>query len=164
MEALNLKIIITGGTFDKVYHPVTGELGFSTSHVKAILQQARITQPIQIECPFLVDSLDMTAEQRQTICGLATNCEQEHIVVTHGTDTIIETALKLKELNLHKTIMLTGAMVPYAVNHSDATFNLAFAIGACNSLPKGVYIAMQAQIFEPSNCVKNRVEGIFEKT
>jgi len=163
MGSLNLKIIITGGTFDKVYHPVSGELGFHTSHVKTILQQARITQPIQIECPFLVDSLEMTAEQRQTICRLATNCEQEHIVIVHGTDTLIETAFKLKALNLHKTIVLTGAMVPYSVDQSDATFNLGFAIGSSQSLPEGVYIAMQAQIFEPSNCLKNRIEGIFEK-
>ena len=163
MESLNLKVIVTGGTFDKVYHPVTGELGFDTSHIESILKQARLTQLVQIECPFLIDSLAMTDEHRQTVCELAKNSSEDHLVIIHGTDTLVETALELAKLKLEKTLVLTGAMVPYSVNDSDATFNLGFAIGACKTLPSGVYIAMQAQIFEPANCIKNKAKGLFEK-
>lgn len=160
---MTLRIIATGGTFDKHYDEIEGKLGFSHGHLPHVIQRARITVPIQLEqLPFL-DSLDMHDADRQRIAASCLRADETSIVVVHGTDTMRETAEVLGAAELPKTIVLTGAMVPYEVKNSDALFNFGFACGIAQALPHGVYIAMNAQIFTWNNVKKNRGQGVFEK-
>lgn len=160
---MTLRIIATGGTFDKHYDELEGELNFGKGHLPQIIKRARITVPIQLEqLPFL-DSLDMHDADRQRISASCLRADEKSIVVVHGTDTMRETAEVLGAAQLPKTIVLTGAMVPYEVKNSDALFNFGFACGIAQTLPHGVYIAMNAQIFTWNNVKKNRAAGVFEK-
>ncbi len=161
---MSLRIIATGGTFDKHYDELTGTLSFGNGHLPEIIRRARITVPIQLEqLPFL-DSLDMNDADRQRICASCLRADEKSIVVVHGTDTMQKTAAVLGAAQLRKTIVLTGAMIPYEVQHSDALFNFGFACGIAQALPHGVYIAMNARIFTWDNVRKNRMEGVFETT
>jgi L-asparaginase len=158
-----IKIIATGGTFDKVYNPITGNLEFNHSHLSNAVTQARIVPSPVIETLMLMDSLDMTDEHREQILSAVKNSPQSIIVIIHGTDTMAATARVLGNADLQKTIVITGAMVPIDIIHSDADFNLGFALGCATQLKPGTYIAMNANVHEWNNVTKNRELGIFQK-
>lgn len=157
-----MRIIATGGTFDKHYDEIRGELTFKDSHLPGILKQARLTLPIVLEINQLIDSLHMQEANRRHILAACETAPENQIVVIHGTDTMTQTARVLGVAQLAKTIVLTGAMIPYAVQGSDALFNLGFACAAAQLLPPGVYIAMNGQIFSWDNVHKNTQTGVFE--
>jgi L-asparaginase len=161
MYTMSLRIIATGGTFDKHYDAVKGVLGFGKTHLPQVLVQARVTLPITVQELMLLDSLDMGDADRERILQACNDAREERIVIIHGTDTMRETAEVLGLARLAKTIVLTGAMVPYEVAESDALFNAGFAIGVVQQLPQGVYIAMNGQLFSWNNVVKDRAAGRF---
>jgi len=159
---MSLRIIATGGTFDKHYDALAGTLSFGNGHLTEIIRHARITVPLQLEqLPFL-DSLDMNDADRQRICASCLRADEKNIVIVHGTDTMQKTAAILSAAQLGKTIVLTGAMIPYEVQHSDALFNFGFACGVAQTLPPDIYIAMHARIFTWDNVRKNPAKGRFE--
>jgi L-asparaginase len=158
-----IKIIATGGTFDKVYDPISGQLVFNESHLAAIVKQSRIQPQPNIETIMLIDSLDMTELHRQQILAAVRAATETKIVIIHGTDTMTDTAKTLGQANLTKTIVLTGAMVPADIVNSDAQFNLGFALGCANTLAAGTYVAMNANVHAWNNVRKNKDLGIFEK-
>ena len=160
---MSLRILITGGTFDKHYDAIRGELTFKESHLPNILKQARVTLPIAIEICLLKDSLQMNDEDRSQILEACQRAVEKHIVIVHGTDTMVETAKKLGTVGLLKTIVLTGAMVPYAITESDALFNLGFALATAQCSPPGVYVAMNGQVWPWDKALKNKLLGVFEK-
>ena len=165
MEERTIRILTTGGTFDKQYDAVKGELTFRESHLPRILNQARVTLPIHLDSLFAVDSLVMTEEQRNTIIENAIASIEELVVIIHGTDTMVNTARllesKLPEKDKH-VFILTGAMIPYALEDSDAVFNLGCAIASIQLLSPGVYITMRGRIYKADAVRKNREKGIFE--
>jgi len=158
-----IHLIVTGGTFDKSYDELQGQLTFTDSHLPEIIKRIRTTLEVNLEINQLVDSLDMVDENRQKIGETCQKVPEERILITHGTDTMAETARYLAKLNLNKTIILTGAMIPYSISRSDALFNLGSAFSAVQLLPAGVYIAMNGRIFSWDNVQKNRQKGIFER-
>lgn len=157
---------MTGGTLDKIYNPLNGELIFDESCLPQLLQQGRVTADVQYEGLFLKDSLEMTDADRQQLAAACQACAEQRILITHGTDTMVASAAviaaALKDAAPQKTVVLTGAMVPYAFKHSDALFNVGVALGALQALNPGVYVAMNGQIFPWHAVQKNRVAGIFE--
>ena len=157
-----IRVIITGGTFDKHYDAVRGYLTFKETHLPEILSFVRCSVPIQLELNQLIDSLDMQTANRLAILEACRKAPEERIVITHGTDTMVETGRVLGEAGLDKTIVLTGAMVPYIFNNSDAVFNLGCAITAVQLQPHGVSIAMNGRIFPWNRVRKNRAIGGFE--
>ena len=159
---MTLRVIATGGTFDKHYEPIAGILGFGTGHLRSAIARARITVPVALqELPFL-DSLDMGDADRARILDACTAATEPALVVIHGTDTMPESAAVLGAAALSRTIVLTGAMIPYEIANSDALFNFGFACGIAQALPHGVYIAMNGRFFDWRNVRKNRSAGIFE--
>lgn len=159
-----LRIITTGGTFDKFYDAIKGELTFRESHLPRILQQSRCYLPITLETVLAVDSLHMTDEQRILVSDHVAASLENRVIVIHGTDTMVDTA-KVVSTNKAiegKTVVFTGAMIPYSLENSDAEFNLGVAIASVQLLPAGVYIAMGGKIFPYDNVRKNREKGIFE--
>ncbi len=159
---MSLRIIATGGTFDKQYDPLSGQLVFGDSILPSLLERARITVPCRFEPLLALDSLDMQDVHRQQVRAACARSEEDRIVIVHGTDTMRETAEVLGSAGLAKTIVLTGAMVPCRIDGSDAQFNLGFACAAAMLCEPGVYVAMNGQIF-PWNAVrKNRSAGLFE--
>ncbi len=160
-EQESLRIMITGGTFDKHYDPLRGELGFSNTHLPEIIDHSRCTLPIIMELIQLTDSLYMTSEDRQAILHSCSTCSEERIIITHGTDTMTETARVLGEAGLDKCIVLTGAMVPYSIVGSDAVFNLGAAVAAVQLARPGVWICMNGQLFPWDRVVKDRDQGVF---
>ena len=159
---MSLRIIATGGTFDKHYNELNGTLGFAQSHLPEVLQHSRLTIPVALEILPLLDSLDMQDIDRQRVLASCQASPEEAIVIVHGTDTMKETAAVLGAAPLGKTIVLTGAMIPYSISHSDALFNLGFATAAAQTLPAGVYVAMNGQVFSWDNVTKNRAAGVFQ--
>lgn len=159
-----LRILAIGGTFDKRYNPLDGSLGFGRSHLPQILSDARLNQAPVFEEVLQIDSLDMVDSHRQIVLAACQRCPEPALVLIHGTDTMTNTAEVLLQAQLAKTIVLTGAMVPYALEQSDATFNLGFACAAAQCLPPGVYIAMGGQVFPTGHVQKNRQAGRFEST
>ena len=157
-----LKILITGGTFDKEYDEIKGSLYFKETHMTEILELGRSRVDVNIEKLMLIDSLDMTPSQRELIVNKCIESEDDQIVITHGTDTMTITGKVLAEKKMDKTIVLTGAMIPYKFGSSDGLFNLGGAIAYAQSLPSGVYIAMNGQFFEWDKVEKNREKGVFE--
>ena len=157
-----IRVIITGGTFDKHYDAIKGVLTFNDTHLPEIIRQARITVPVELELNQLIDSLEMQEENRLKVLASCRKASEEMIVVTHGTDTMAETARVLGEADLGKRIVLTGAMVPYSVSGSDALFNLGTAFMAVQLLPPGVYICMNGRVFPWDKVRKNRAAGEFE--
>jgi L-asparaginase len=157
-----IRILITGGTFDKEYDEISGRLYFKDTHVPEMLRLGRCLAPLTAETVMLVDSLQMTDRDRARIVERARNCDETQIVITHGTDTIVETAAALAAARLGKTIVLTGAMVPYAFASSDGLFNLGSALSFVQALPSGVYVAMNGTHFPWNNVRKNRETGVFE--
>lgn len=158
-----LRIIITGGTFDKQYDEIRGELTFRTTHLPKILERVRVTVPVELEIEQLVDSLQMNDEHRGEVVSSCVDASERRIIVTHGTDTITQTARLIAAESLEKTVVLTGAMVPFAFTDSDAEFNLGCAFAAVQILEPGVYIAMNGRIFREGTVRKNRALGVFEE-
>ena len=158
----NLRILVTGGTIDKTYSPVEGVLGFSRTHVLAMLQQGRVQIPeSSVETVLLKDSLEMTDADRAAILRACVAAVEPRLLITHGTDTMVLTAAHLARANLDKTIVLVGAMVPYAFNSSDGLFNLGFAFAALQLLGPGVNICMNGRIFPWDRVSKDRAGGRF---
>ena len=156
------RIIVTGGTFDKRYDAIKGELTFSETHLPALLGEARVKLPLAVDIRLLIDSLQMTPEHRQSVLAACRESEERSIVVVHGTDTMVETARVVGRAALDRTVVFTGAMVPYSVQGSDAAFNLGFALAASLTLPPGAYVAMNAKIFPWDDVVKDKAEGTFK--
>jgi len=154
--------MITGGTIDKFYNQSNGELEFDKTHFPEMIQRTRIELKITPEELLLIDSLDMVESDRQLILDKCTECEEDFILITHGTDTMCETAKLLGESGMDKTIVLFGSMVPYAVNNSDALFNFGCALGSLQLLESGVYIAMNGRVLPWDNVKKNRSLGVFQ--
>jgi len=159
----SIRIIITGGTFDKQYDEIRGSLTFKDSHLPEILKFVRCTVPIELELNQLVDSLDMQQSNRLKILESCRTAAEEQIVITHGTDTMAVTARALHEARVGKTVVLTGAMIPYAFGSSDGLFNLGSALSFAQVLEPGVYVAMNGRYFSWDNVRKNRDEGVFER-
>ena len=158
-----IKIILTGGTIDKHYNESNGELDFVDTHIPEILKIGRNRADVIIEQVLLKDSLDMGDADRQQILQSCIASSENKILITHGTDTIVETAKVLGKEKLNKTIVLVGAMIPFVFKHSDAVFNIGFALGALQTLPSGVFVAMNGKVFEADAVVKNKEKGIFER-
>ncbi len=158
-----IRILVTGGTFDKEYNELNGALFFHETHVPEMLRLGRCLAEVEIETLFMIDSLEMTAEQRQAIADRCAAAPERRIVITHGTDTMVETARRLGPAIREKTVVLTGAMVPYKFGSSDGLFNLGAALALVQTLPPGVYVAMNGRWF-PWNAVhKSRERGVFEQ-
>ena len=157
-----MRFIATGGTFDKHYNELDGTLGFAESRLPEVIKRARLTLPVELEILPLLDSLDMQDADRERVLAACKAAAEKWIVIVHGTDTMKETAAVLASAALGKTIVLTGAMIPYAIANSDALFNLGFASAAAQILPAGVYVAMNGQVFAWDNVKKNRAAGAFE--
>lgn len=158
-----IRIFITGGTFDKEYNELTGQLYFKDTHMSELLEKGRCQVPVEIRTLMMVDSLEMTSEDRDLIAHQCNNCEEKQIIVTHGTDTMSETAQVLAEKVKNKTIVLTGAMIPIKFGSSDGLFNLGSALAFAQALPPGVYVAMNGRYFHWDNVRKNRQTGVFEE-
>ncbi len=157
-----IKIFVTGGTFDKEYNELTGELFFQDTHARDMLALGRCHLNVDVETLMMIDSLQMTAEDRDLILRRCRSAPEDRIVITHGTDTMEQTAAVLGESISDKTIVLTGAMVPYKFGSSDGMFNLGTALGFVQALSPGVYVAMNGQCFPWHSVHKNRELGIFE--
>jgi L-asparaginase len=157
-----IKIFVTGGTFDKEYNELNGTLAFKQTHMKEILALGRAKVEVDISTLMMMDSLDMTDEEREIIAKNCMNTPHEKIIITHGTDTMAETARVLAQKVKGKTIVLTGAMIPYAFGTSDGLFNMGSALAFVQTLPAGVYIAMNGRYFNWDNVRKNREAGEFE--
>ncbi len=160
---MSIRIFVTGGTFDKEYNELNGQLFFKDTHIHEILKLGRSTLHLNISTLMLIDSLEMTLDKREILIDNCRNCEEEKIVITHGTDTMTETAKVLAQHKINKTIILTGAMIPYKFGSSDGLFNLGSALAFVQTLPNGVYIAMNGKYFNWDNCRKNRETGSFEE-
>jgi L-asparaginase len=163
-QYMAVRIFITGGTFDKEYNELDGKLFFKDTHLPEMLKLGRCKVPAEIRTLMLVDSLEMTDADRQLIVEQCRKCKEEQIVITHGTDTMEETAKVLGHAGLKKTIVLTGAMVPYKFGSSDGLFNLGSALAFAQTLSPGVYIAMNGRFFSWDNVKKNKRLGEFEET
>ena len=157
-----IRIFITGGTFDKEYNEITGKLYFKDTHMREILDLGRSKLDVSIRTLMMIDSLDMTDSDRNLILENCVSTKGDQIIVTHGTDTMTDTAKLLATGNLEKTIVLTGAMIPFKFGTSDGLFNLGNALGFVQSLPHGVYIAMNGQCFDYDKVKKNKGTGVFE--
>ncbi len=160
---MSITVFVTGGTFDKEYNEISGELYFKDTHIREILELGRAHLEVKIKKLMLVDSLNMTNKDRGFILGECTNVKDKKIVITHGTDTMTETAKFLARGNLKKTIVLTGAMIPYKFGSSDGLFNLGSAFAFAQVLPKGVFVAMNGRFFNWDKVVKNKISGKFEE-
>jgi L-asparaginase len=158
---MTLRILATGGTFDKHYDEIAGKLTFAQSHLPDVIARARLTLPTELEIVAMLDSLEMQDSDRSNVLAACQRATETAIVIVHGTDTMRETAHVIGNANLAKTVILTGAMIPYEIANSDAFFNLGLACGVAQTLPHGVYIAMNGQIFNWDNVKKNRSVGVF---
>ncbi len=159
-----IRIFVTGGTFDKEYDERNGALFFQDTHVPEMLRLGRCLLDIDVRTLMMIDSLEMTEDDRRIIAEHCRNAPESRIVITHGTDTMVETAAHLGREIRDKTIVLTGAMVPYKFGSSDGMFNLGSALAFVQTLPPGVYVAMNGRVFGWNAVRKNRDKGIFEAT
>ena len=158
-----IKIIITGGTFDKEYNELTGELFFNKTHVPEMLKLGRSRLELRVVELMMRDSLNLTDSDIKIICDMCQNSEENKILITHGTDKMVTTAIVLGQSIKNKTIVLTGAIIPYAFGSSDGMFNLGSALAFVQTLPYGVYITMNGKFFHYENVRKNKGNGNFEK-
>ena len=161
---MTIQVFITGGTIDKVYNELTGELEFSNTYIVDMLNRGRSMVETQSEVLFLKDSLEMNDDDRTLILDKCIASQINKIIITHGTDTMVETAKLLGENIKGKTVVLFGAMIPYSVNNSDALFNLGVAMGVVQTIKNGVYVVMNGQVYEFDKVIKNKTLGIFENT
>jgi L-asparaginase len=159
---MSIRIFITGGTFDKEYNELDGKLFFKDTHLPEMLRLGRSKVPVEIRTLMLIDSLEMTQADRQIALEQCQKCKEDRIVVTHGTDTMEDTAKVLGAVIKDKTVVLTGAMVPYKFGSSDGLFNLGSALAFVQTLPPGVYIVMNGRCFTWDNVRKNQKTGKFE--
>ena len=159
---MSIQIFITGGTFDKEYNEITGKLYFKNTHLHEMLSMGRSKLDIKIDTLMMMDSLEMTNKDRKLIVNSCNKCVMDQIIITHGTDTMVNTAKYVADQNLDKTIVFTGAMIPIDFGSSDGLFNLGSAMGFVQSLSCGVYIAMNGRYFEYDKVQKNIKTGIFE--
>jgi len=157
-----IKIFLTGGTFDKEYNELDGSLFFKDTHLPEMLALGRNRVPVDTSTLMMIDSLDMTGADRDAIAQNVLKTNEDKIIITHGTDTMVETAQVLAEKCKDKTIILVGALIPYKFGSSDGLFNLGAALAFAQTLPVGVYIAMNGQYFTYDNCRKNKQTGFFE--
>lgn len=160
--AMRVKIFATGGTFDKEYDELTGSLFFKHTHVEEVLDRGRCRLEVHVEVLMMLDSLEMTDDHRARILAACRDCNDTNIVILHGTDTMVDTAAVLAAGIPDKTIVMTGAMIPYAFGSSDGLFNLGSALSFVQALPNGVYVAMNGRCFTWDNVRKNRELGMFE--
>ncbi|MGE5246645.1 MAG: asparaginase domain-containing protein [Betaproteobacteria bacterium] len=161
---MTIRVFVAGGTFDKEYNELTGALAFKDTHLPEMLRLGRCRLPVAIRTLMMLDSLDMTDADRRRIVEACREASEPRIVVTHGTDTMVETARAIAAAGLAKTVVLTGAMIPYAFGSSDGLFNLGSALSFAQVLPPGVYVAMNGQCFAWDRVRKNRETGTFEGT
>ena len=160
-----IRVLVTGGTFDKEYDEVRGRLFFKDTHVPEMLAKGRSLVPVSVQTLMMVDSLDMTDADRASIVESCRGADEDRLVVTHGTDTMVDTARAIATAGLAgKTVVLTGAMIPYAFGSSDGLFNLGSALSFAQVLPPGVYVAMNGQYFPWDQVRKNRDAAVFERT
>jgi L-asparaginase len=160
---MKVLILVTGGTFDKEYDELTGRLFFRDTHVPEMLRRGRCRIDVELDTAMMIDSLDLDDDGRSRIVEHCRRTPHRAIVITHGTDTMVQTAQALAAADLSKkTIVLTGAMVPYAFGSSDGLFNLGSALSFVQVLPPDVYIAMNGQHFRWDTVVKNAATGVFE--
>ncbi|MBV9406327.1 MAG: asparaginase [Acidobacteriaceae bacterium] len=157
-----IRVLITGGTFDKEYDEINGRLYFKDSQVSEMLELGRCKLPLEIRTLMMVDSLEMTEADRSIIVQQCRSTPEERIVITHGTDTMEVTARAIAKVVQDKTIVLTGAMVPYKFGSSDGMFNLGSALAFVQTLPPGVYVAMNGRYIPAHSVHKNKESGIFE--
>jgi L-asparaginase len=162
MTSEPIRVFVTGGTFDKEYNELNGQLFFQDTHVPEMLRLGRCLLSTEVRTLMMIDSLHMTEDDRQAIVAQCRNARETRIVVTHGTDTMVETAAHLGREIQDKTIVLTGAMIPYKFGSSDGLFNMGSALAFVQTLPHGVYIAMNGRWFAWDRVCKNREKGIFE--
>jgi len=160
---MQILILVTGGTFDKEYNELTGELFFKDTHVVEMLNLGRNLIPTTVHTLMMKDSLNMTDADRRLIADHCKKVKEDHIIITHGTDTMVETAVYLSKEIQGKTIVLTGAMIPYKFGSSDGLFNLGSALALVQTLKEGIYIAMNGRYFHPANVRKNKEDGVFEE-
>ena len=159
-----IQILITGGTFDKSYDHITGNLFFEKTHLPEMLKRSKCRLNVNIKTLMMIDSLEMTKEDIEKIIDECEKTKSSRIVITHGTDTMVNTAEKIAEKIKNKTIVLTGAMIPYAFgSSSDGFFNLGSALSFVQTLENGIYIAINGQYFDFDKVEKNKVKGYFEK-
>lgn len=160
---MTIRILTTGGTFDKKYDEIDGNLVFRETHLRDMLKIGRCNLAIEISRIMMIDSLDMTEEDRLQIAAECGKAPEDRIIITHGTDTMVETAKVVAEKVKGKTVVLTGAMIPYSFGNSDGMFNLGSVISCVQLLPPGVYIAMNGEHFTWDNVIKNKKLGRFER-
>ncbi len=160
---MTIKIFATGGTFDKTYDEINGTLAFiEDTHVRGMLQLGRSRLSTRVETLMMVDSLEMTDHHREHIAQSCLQTPERQVIITHGTDTMPETAKVIAEKVSGKTVVLTGAMIPYRFGSSDGMFNLGSALAFSQLLPEGIYIVMNGQYFPWDNVRKNKEKGLFE--
>ena len=159
-----IKILITGGTFDKCYNHISGDLFFEKTHIPEMLERSKCRLNVDVKTLMMIDSLEMTKNDIEKIIKECKKTKSSRIVITHGTDTMVNTAEKIAEKIKNKTIVLTGAMIPYAFgSSSDGFFNLGSALSFVQTLENGVYIAINGQYFDFDKVEKNKLKGYFEK-
>lgn len=160
-----IQIFVTGGTFDKEYNYITGQLFFRDSHLKSMLERGRCSLDVDVKTLMMIDSQEMTDADREIIAHNCRRSPASQIVITHGTDTMTETGAYLAKADIaDKTIVLTGAMIPYAFGtSSDGFFNLGSALGFVQTLSPGIYVAMNGRYFAWDAVRKNRKTGYFEE-
>jgi L-asparaginase len=160
---MSIRVFITGGTFDKEYNELDGKLFFQDTHLPEMLKLGRCNLDVELRTLMMIDSLEMGVDERELIVFQCNKSDEDKIVITHGTDTMTETAKILAEKVKDKTVVLTGAMIPYKFGSSDGLFNLGSALAFVQTLPHGVYIAMNGKIFNWDNVRKNKQTGQFEE-
>ena len=160
---MSIRIFVTGGTFDKEYNELTGELFFKETHLPEMLKRSRSSLDVTVRTLMMIDSLQMSVEDRELIAHQCRNAKEDKIIITHGTDTMTVTARELAEKVPNKTIVLTGAMIPYKFGSSDGFFNLGGALAFAQTLPPGVYVVMNGRYFNWDNVRKNKQTGQFEE-
>jgi len=160
---MKIRLLVTGGTFDKEYNELEGTLFFKDTHVREMLGLGRCRLDLDVRTLMMIDSLEMTDADRERIRESCLEPGCDRIVITHGTDTMAETARHLGERVKDRTIVLTGAMVPYTFGSSDGLFNLGSALAFSQSLSPGVYVAMNGRCFDWHNVRKNKATGAFEE-
>lgn len=162
-ENMGIRLLVTGGTFDKEYHEITGTLFFRSTHVPEILKIGRCTLDVAVTELMMVDSRDMDDEHRYAIFRKCLMADEDRIVITHGTDGMVETARYLAERGLDKSIVITGAIIPYAFGISDSPFNLGSALAFVQIVPPGVYVVMNGKLFDSVNVRKDMETGTFQQ-
>lgn len=160
---MGIRIFITGGTFDKEYNEINGQLYFKDTHLQELLDMGRNKVKVAIRTLMMIDSLDMTDEDRALIVHQCKHAKESRIIITHGTDTMATTAKVLADSITGKTIILTGAMIPIKFGSSDGLFNLGSALAFAQALPTGIYVAMNGRYFNWDNVRKNKLTGVFEE-